>query len=44
MADERLKGFIPPHGGYQDLQSYRKSLVVYQATRKFCRVFFDRYD
>ena len=37
-------GFIPPHGGYQELQSYRKSLVVYQATRKFCRDFFDRYD
>lgn len=40
MAD----GFIPPHGGYQELQSYRKSLVVYQATRKFCRDFFDKYD
>jgi len=38
------EGFIPPHGGYQDLQSYRKSLVVYQATRRFCREFFDRYD
>lgn len=44
MADEKPRGFIPPHGGYQDLQSYRKSLVVYQATRKFCRAFFDRYD
>jgi four helix bundle suffix protein len=38
------EGFIPPHGGYQDLQSYRKSLVVYQATRCFCRDFFDKYD
>ena len=44
MADGKPKGFIPPHGGYQDLQSYRKSLVVYQATRRFCREFFDRYD
>lgn len=38
------EGFIPPHGGYQGLQSYRKSLVVYQATRKFCRDFFRKYD
>jgi|GEM_PF-4795973 hypothetical protein len=37
-------GFIPPHGGYQQLQLYRRSLVVYQATRKFCREFFNKYD
>ena len=38
------EGFIPPHGRYQELQSYKKSLVVYQATRKFCRDFFHKYD
>lgn len=25
-------GFIPPHGGYEDLHSYRKSLIIFQAT------------
>ena len=35
-------GFIPPHGGYQDLLSYQKSLVVYQATRYFCDRFIDK--
>jgi four helix bundle suffix protein len=38
------KGFIPPHGGYQDLLSYQRSVVVYDATVAFCRDFFQRYD
>ncbi|RLB95273.1 MAG: four helix bundle protein, partial [Deltaproteobacteria bacterium] len=25
-------GFIPPHGGYKNLLSYRKATVVYDAT------------
>ena len=25
-------GFIPLHGGYEHLQSYRKSLIIFQAT------------
>ncbi len=37
-------GFIPKHGGYQNLQSYRRSLVVYQATVKFCREYFSKFD
>ena len=37
-------GFIPPHGRYQDLLSYRKALVVYEATVKFCARFLDRRD
>jgi four helix bundle suffix protein len=37
-------GFIPPHGGYQDLLSYRKSLIVYDATVQFCKRFLDRRD
>jgi four helix bundle suffix protein len=37
-------GFIPKHGGYQDLQSYRRSLVVYQATRAFCVEYFGKFD
>jgi four helix bundle suffix protein len=37
-------GFIPPHGGYQYLLSYRKSLVIFQATRLFCRRFLLKND
>ena len=37
-------GFIPPHGGYQDLLSYRKSLIVYDATVYFCKRFLDKRD
>jgi four helix bundle suffix protein len=36
--------FIPKHGGYESLQSYRRSLVVYQATRAFCKSYFGKYD
>src|SRR2546423_4004721 len=34
--------FTPPHGGYRDLLSYQKSLVVYQATLHFCDRFIDK--
>jgi len=36
---ERL---IPPHGGYQNLRSYQKALVVYDATVYFCDRFIDK--
>ena len=36
------EGFIPPHGGYQKLLAYQKSLVVYAATLHFCNRFIDR--
>lgn len=29
-------GFIPKHGGYRNLLSYRKALIVYDATVCFC--------
>ena len=35
-------GFIAPHGGYQELLSYHKALVVYQATLYFCDRFIDK--
>ena len=38
------EGFIPPHGGYQDLLSYQRSVVVYDATVAFCRDFFRKFD
>ena len=37
-------GFIPPHGGYARLLSYRKAEIVYDATVYFCNRFFDRRD
>ena len=40
MAD----GFIPAHGGYQDLLSYRKAVIVFDATVEFCRRFLSRRD
>lgn len=35
-------GFIPPHGGYDNLFSYQKSQIIYDATVKFCERFIDR--
>ena len=37
-------GFLPPHGGYQQLASYQKSLVVFEATRYFCGRFVSKRD
>lgn len=37
-------GFIPKHGGYEDLLSYRKSVIVYDVTRRFCDRFLSRFD
>ncbi len=36
------KGFIPAHGGYRNLLSYRKAEIVYDATVYFCDRFIDR--
>lgn len=38
------EGFIPKHGGYQELLSYRKTLIVYDATVRFCERFLRRGD
>jgi len=37
-------GFIPPHGGYQDLLSYQKAELVYDFTVRFCARFLDKRD
>lgn len=37
-------GFIPPHGGYENLLSYQKAQIVYDATVYFCRRFLDKKD
>lgn len=38
------KNFIPSHGGYQNLLSYKKSEIVYDATVYFTRRFLTKFD
>jgi four helix bundle suffix protein len=38
---EKQPGFIPPHGGYESLKGYQMSVLVYDATVKFCDRFID---
>ncbi|NLB70213.1 MAG: four helix bundle protein [Lentisphaerae bacterium] len=35
---------IPPHGGYEDLLSFQKSRIVYDATVEFCERFISKYS
>ena len=35
------QGFIPPHGGYEDLLSFQKARIIHDATVKFCDRFVD---
>ena len=37
-------GFVPPHGNYKTLLSYRKAEVVYDLTFHFCHRFLTRGD
>jgi len=37
-------GFIPSHGNYKRLLSYRKSVIVYDVTVCFCTRFFNKFD
>ena len=41
---EGRKGFIPAHGGYEDLLSYQRAVIVYDGTVRFCARFLDKYD
>jgi four helix bundle suffix protein len=38
------EGFIPPHGGYQELLAYKKAETVFDATVRFCERFIGRRD
>lgn len=44
MNSSDRPGFIPPHGHYQELLSYRKAEVVYDLTFRFCERFLKRGD
>jgi four helix bundle suffix protein len=37
-------GFIPSHGNYRDLLSFRKSEIIYDLTYRFCQRFLKRGD
>jgi four helix bundle protein len=39
-----MSGFIPAHGGYEDLLSFRKARIVYDGTVRFCERFLDQRD
>jgi four helix bundle protein len=38
------QNFIPPHGGYEDLLSFQKARIVYDATVRFCERFLEKRD
>ena len=37
-------GFVPSHGNYTELLSYKKSLIVYSGTVLFCNRFLNKRD
>src|ERR1700745_1813072 len=37
-------GFIPPHGHYRELYSYRKAEIAYDLTYRFCYRFLAKTD
>jgi len=37
-------GFIPPHGGYQNLMSYQMAEIVYDATVYFCNKYIYKFS
>src|SRR5262245_20934237 len=40
----KMDGFIPPHGGYADLLSFKKARIVYDGTVRFCERFLNKRD
>ena len=38
------QNFIPPHGGYENLLSFQKARIVYDATVRFCDRFLEKRD
>jgi four helix bundle suffix protein len=37
-------GFIPKHGGYENLITYQKSVIIYDGTQFFTKKYFRPYD
>jgi four helix bundle suffix protein len=42
--NQNSEGFIPKHGGYQNLITYQKSEIIYDGTIYFTKRFFQKYD
>ncbi len=38
------RGFLPAHGNYRELKSFRKAEIIYDLTRKFCERFLGKGD
>jgi len=36
--------FIPPHGNYKKLVTYKKAIIIYDATVYYCNKFLNKYD
>ena len=43
-AASEVERFIPPHGGYEDLLSFKKARIIYDGTKLFCRRYLERGD
>jgi hypothetical protein len=41
QSSSSYPGFIPPHGGYEQLLAYKKAEIIYDATVRFCDRFID---
>ncbi|MCF7919011.1 MAG: four helix bundle suffix domain-containing protein [Candidatus Cloacimonetes bacterium] len=39
-----MTGFLPKKGNYHDLLSYRKAVIIYDATFRFCERFLEKHD
>src|SRR5438045_2859935 len=44
MEEKNNPGFIPSHGGYRKLLSYKKAEIIYDGTVFFTKRFFKKYD
>ena len=42
--EQNNEGFLPLHGGYQNLKSYQKAEIIYDGTVYFTNRFFNQYD
>ena len=44
IEKEKVKGFIPAHGHYKELLSYKKAVIIYDLTFRFCERFLKKGD
>jgi four helix bundle suffix protein len=42
--ESKKQGFIPKHGGYRNLISYRKAEIIYDGTVYFTSRFYRKFD